>query len=132
MILTNDENHVLLLRRNCDPGKGKLGMPGGFVDIGETAEQAAIRETFEEVGLSTHNLRYIVTFPNSYVHQSVEIPVLDIFFTGQIATPGESMKLAEAEVSEADWFPLTDSVLHEIAFESNRLALLEFKRTFSA
>src|SRR3954462_8120816 len=40
----------LLLVRRCDSGSGEL--PGGRVDVGETAVEAAVRETQEEAGLS--------------------------------------------------------------------------------
>jgi ADP-ribose pyrophosphatase YjhB (NUDIX family) len=42
---------VLLVRRGIEPGKGQLALPGGYVNFGETWEQAAVRETFEETGL---------------------------------------------------------------------------------
>jgi mutator protein MutT len=50
--LVIDRGKVLLLRRGIAPQIGKWTFPGGYVDLGETPEQAAIRETMEEVGLS--------------------------------------------------------------------------------
>lgn len=40
---------VLLLRRGFAPGKGLWTFPGGFVDLGESTAQAAVRETYEEL-----------------------------------------------------------------------------------
>src|SRR5262245_30191525 len=42
-------NKVLLLKRNIEPSLGRWTYPGGFVDLGETVTEAAIRETKEEV-----------------------------------------------------------------------------------
>ena len=42
---------LLLVRRGIEPGKGRLAFPGGYINLGETWEQAAVRETFEETGL---------------------------------------------------------------------------------
>ena len=39
------------LRRGFDPGQGLLTFPGGFIDLGESTEDAARRETMEEIGL---------------------------------------------------------------------------------
>jgi len=42
---------VILVRRGTDPGRGLWSYPGGYLEGGETIEQAAIRETLEETGL---------------------------------------------------------------------------------
>jgi len=42
---------IVLIRRNNPPYQGCYALPGGFVEIGETVEQAAIREAKEETGL---------------------------------------------------------------------------------
>jgi ADP-ribose pyrophosphatase YjhB (NUDIX family) len=49
IVTLNDE--VVLLKRNIEPGLGKWVFPGGYVDAGEPPEKAAVRETWEEVGL---------------------------------------------------------------------------------
>ncbi len=42
---------VMLLRRGIEPGRGLWAQPGGFLEIDETVEEGAIRETLEETGL---------------------------------------------------------------------------------
>ena len=44
------EDQVLLCRRNIEPRKGYWTLPAGFMELGETTEQGAQRETDEEVG----------------------------------------------------------------------------------
>ncbi len=51
-IITIDGQIVLIERKN-EPFKGMHALPGGFVDYGEKAEDAVVREIFEETGLRT-------------------------------------------------------------------------------
>src|SRR3712207_1349921 len=43
------DGRIVLLRRGFEPGKGRWTFPGGFVDLGESVEEAAIREVMEEL-----------------------------------------------------------------------------------
>lgn len=121
-VVTNSTGQVLLLRRAKDPQKGKLGMPGGFIDQGETAEEALRREVFEEVGLQIDQIRYLMTAPNGYVYRGVEIPVLDMFFHAVVIDP-TIVEVQPSEVEEWLWTDLSPEILDEMAFESNRKAM---------
>lgn len=44
--------NIVFIKRKNEPFKGMFALPGGFVDIGETTEEAVIRESMEETGLS--------------------------------------------------------------------------------
>jgi len=50
---------VVLVKRKYEPYKGCYALPGGGVELGETVEQACIREMREETGLEISNLRLI-------------------------------------------------------------------------
>jgi ADP-ribose pyrophosphatase YjhB (NUDIX family) len=50
-IPVNERGELVLLRRGIEPGYGSWSQPGGFLEVDETVNQAAIRETFEETGL---------------------------------------------------------------------------------
>lgn len=59
LAVTIHEDHVLLVRRRNPPDAGLWGYPGGHVEPGETALQAAVRELLEETG--------IIAAPRTYV-----------------------------------------------------------------
>jgi ADP-ribose pyrophosphatase YjhB (NUDIX family) len=46
------DGRILLAKRRSDPEKGKLSVPGGLVELGESLERAVVREVDEETGLS--------------------------------------------------------------------------------
>lgn len=124
-VITNEQGQVLLIERARDPGKGLLGMPGGFIDHNETAEFAVRREILEEVGISVGELSYLMTAPNEYVYQGIVNPVIDIFFCSKVAS-GQAIQPESSEVSAWIWTDLSSCILDRIAFRSNRLALEKF------
>lgn len=52
-IIFDKENNLVLIRRKNPPFKGRLALPGGFVEYNETTEEAVIREIREELGIET-------------------------------------------------------------------------------
>ncbi len=52
-------DRVLLIRRGNPPFEGAYALPGGFVEIGETVEEACRREVLEEVGIEVGELRLV-------------------------------------------------------------------------
>jgi 8-oxo-dGTP diphosphatase len=46
------DGKVLLVKRGCEPNKGLWSLPGGSIELGETAREAAAREVLEETGLA--------------------------------------------------------------------------------
>ena len=124
-VITNPQGRILLIERARDPGRGKLGMPGGFVDPNEGAEEALRREILEEVGLSVGKLTFLMTAPNSYTYHGIVLPVLDIFFSASVSNDQE-IKHDDSEVSAWMWTEVGPEVLSQMAFASNRLALERF------
>ncbi len=58
-VLIADADKYLLVRRCNPPNAGKLALPGGKIEFGEPAKDAACRELLEETGIHAHNLGLI-------------------------------------------------------------------------
>ncbi|MBI2948613.1 MAG: NUDIX domain-containing protein [Verrucomicrobia bacterium] len=120
-IIANRAGEILLIRRAKDPGQGKLSVPGGFVDPGETGEEAVRREVFEEVNLQVDGFKYLASFPNEYRYQEVIYPTLDVFFTA--AVESFSMARARSEVQSVLSMAPARLEFGEVAFPSVEKAL---------
>jgi len=95
VILRDPMERTLWVVRANEPSKGMLGMAGGFVDAGETLEEAARREAREEIGVELGELEFVCSAPNYYRYRGIEYSVVDCFFTAVIADFADARALDE-------------------------------------
>jgi ADP-ribose pyrophosphatase YjhB (NUDIX family) len=112
------DGSVLLIRRAIEPRLGRWVFPGGYMDVGETAEEAAIRETLEEARLQVANLRL------SGVYTRPEPGVVLIVYEADALGEAE----AGDETSEVAWFGPEAIPWEELAFDSTEWALRDWVR----
>ncbi len=68
VIIVNEKEEVLLQKRR----DGNWGLPGGLMDLGESFEEVAKREIFEETGLTIENLKLLHVYSGSEYYLKVE------------------------------------------------------------
>ncbi|MDR2553588.1 MAG: NUDIX domain-containing protein [Treponema sp.] len=131
----NTRRGILFQVRNRDPARGRLDLPGGFVDPGEGIFEGLRRELFEELGWPRRDtpglqIRLFASFPNRYPYKGIIYNTCDLFFV--LDAPeltGADLKLEEAEIAGVRFVQPEDLDPEELAFDSVRRALpayLEF------
>ena len=108
-------NKVLLAKRAVEPFKGWWDSIGGFMESGETPQEAAIRETKEETGLDIKLINILNVGKDRYEDEHT-VPIV---FLAKII--GGKPKPAD-DVDEIKWFSLSD-LPGNIAFESDKRTL---------
>ncbi|MFA9391883.1 MAG: NUDIX domain-containing protein [Prolixibacteraceae bacterium] len=84
-LIFNDSGELLLTKRGVEPEKGKLDLPGGFIDPKESAEQAMMREIEEELDLCPDKISYFGSFPNEYLFSGTIVYTTDFVFKCQVS-----------------------------------------------
>lgn len=113
--LPEQDGAVLLTRRSINPGIGLWTFPGGFVDFGESVTDAAVRETFEETGLTVDltGLHNVYSYPGAPVIVVYTARVL----AGTLTTCDENDALEWVVPDAIPWdtlaFPSTREALRE-------------------
>jgi NADH pyrophosphatase NudC (nudix superfamily) len=112
---------ILACVRAREPDVGRLDLPGGFVDYGESAEQALQRELQEELGIAVANPVYFGSYPNTYLYESVEYRTLDMMFT--VILPERPAITPADDVADVIWLAKSALEPDAFAFPSVRTAL---------
>jgi ADP-ribose pyrophosphatase YjhB (NUDIX family) len=121
------EEGIILIVRGHQPKAGFYDLPGGFVNYGESAEDALTREIREELGADVTITSYLGSFPNRYVYRDVVYFTTDIVFTCRLKSSAASI-ICNDEVGRWEVIPASSLPLDKIAFESIINALGVYQR----
>ncbi len=102
--ILNNKGELLVSERAKEPAKGTLDLPGGFIDMNETAEEGIIREVKEETGLDVEEAIYLFSLPNLYMYSGFEVQTLDMFFLCRVDDTNHLT--AMDDVSELYFMPI--------------------------
>jgi 8-oxo-dGTP diphosphatase len=107
-----EELKVLLIQRGLEPFKGKWALPGGFVRVDESLDDAARRELEEEAGLKNVFLEQLYTFGE--VDRDPRERVVSVAYYALVKLAAHETKAA-TDAADARWFPL--SKIPRLAFD---------------
>jgi len=120
MVLIDEQDRVLLVRRAGDPFAGRLAIPGGFVEPGENARQGAVRELGEETGLWIDPAA--VTEIGAFTDPGRDPRgwVISVAFAARVSSDLGAKAVADVqETLGLDWHPITQ--LGQLAFDHDRI-----------
>ncbi|MDP2646561.1 MAG: NUDIX hydrolase [Desulfobacterales bacterium] len=111
LVVVDDRERILLVERSVEPRKGFWCLPGGFIELGESPKNSALRELKEETGLTgrIHELLGVDTNHSDRYGT--------VLMVGYLVKKYSGMLTAADDASDAAYFPATD--LPEIAFDSH-------------
>ena len=112
VVIPSDDG-VVLIRRGSEPVEGQWALPGGFVEVGETVNEAAVREAAEETGLAVEISRLIGVYSDPERDprgHNVSVAFLAQVLSGQMK--------AASDASEVD---VLDPDTVELAFDHRRI-----------
>ncbi len=113
------ELKVLLIQRGLEPFKGSWALPGGFVRVDETIDEAARRELLEETGLKNVFLEQLYTFGT--VNRDPRERVVSVAYYALVKLSDHQAKAA-TDAAHAEWLPV--SRFPALAFDHKEIVLL--------
>jgi 8-oxo-dGTP diphosphatase len=119
----DDDLKVMLIQRDLPPFEGSWALPGGFVRIDESLDEAARRELREETGLQDIYLEQLYTF--GAVDRDPRERVVSVAYYALVNLDGHNVRPA-TDARSAAWFSLAD--LPALAFDHARILQTAFRR----
>lgn len=117
------ELKVLLIQRGLDPFRGMWALPGGFVQMKETLDEAARRELLEETGLKDVFLEQLYTFGD--VNRDPRERVVSVAYLALVPLSRHSVR-ADTDARDAAWFCVSD--LPSLAFDHEKIMTTAVER----
>jgi 8-oxo-dGTP diphosphatase len=119
---------ILLEKRKGEPGRGKWSIPGGLVELGESAEYTLIREVEEETNLEVKKPELIDVVSNIVVDENSKIKYHFVIIDYFVKLEGGTLKAAD-DAAAVKWVPFEDVEKYDLTksfyefFQRNRQKL---------
>jgi 8-oxo-dGTP diphosphatase len=109
--------HVLLIQRAQEPFQDAWALPGGFVDLDESLEEAAGRELAEETGVEGVDLEQLQTYGDP--NRDPRGRVISVAYCTLLPSKNIQHIQGGGDASQARWFPVDE--LPSLAFDHSKI-----------
>lgn len=123
VIIINEKDEIMLVKRKFPPKKGFWDLPGGFVDIGETGEDGARREIKEELGLTLNEIYYLGALPDKYLFQGINLDTLTLSYYSKITNA--VIKISD-DITGYKFFNEKDIPYNKLAFKNLSVSIKKY------
>ena len=108
-----DGPRLLLVRRAQEPSKGLWSFPGGVIELGETVQDAVIREVREETGIDVQVER-LLDVTDAIIRDDQGKVRFHYVVIRYLARPLTTITKPRSDVSEAEWVDLNDATKYPL------------------
>jgi 8-oxo-dGTP diphosphatase len=127
IISTDTNSKILLVKRKNEPFKGMLSIPGGFINEGETAEDAMMREAKEETSLVVEPIAILGVYSDP--HRDPRMHTISVTFITRIVQGNQN---AHDDAAALQWVKIEDEVdklieAGQLAFDHSKI-LNDYKK----
>lgn len=122
-VITAEDDKIIFIRRKNPPYQGSWALPGGFVEYGETVEEAVLREVKEETGISIEIQELLGVY--SYPGRDPRGHMITVCF---LALKTEGYLKADTDAAEVSSFTVHEALEMDLAFDHHEILKDAIKR----
>lgn len=126
----NISDHILVIERGINPGKGSLALPGGFVRQDESAREASVRELKEEtqISLSFEELETLIRDSKAFDHPKRSLrgrTITNVFYGKTVRSSLPRVK-ADDDAKKAFWLPINQCYSRRSEFHDDHFHIINY------
>lgn len=117
------ENCALLVKRANAPSQGRWAVPGGKIRLGETLQEAAQREVFEETGIIVKAMEPLLTFDlierskdGKILFHYVIVDLNAVYISGELTPGDDALKAVWAQANDLERYNLSAATIKLFKF----------------
>ena len=131
VIILNEKNEILLIKRKLPPKKGYWDLAGGFTGLNESMEESVRREIKEELNITLDNIKYFLSLSGRYEYKGLKYYTLGFAYIAYVNKSQIKKIKPLDDVTDFKFFPLKDIPFEKLGFTVIKKTLRLFLSSFN-